>query len=75
MQLNHFVHVLLFACSKCGEPVVSTRLDKERNQETVDAVKCMLTCRCGWREERLGASASKHWVEQWGERELTHIQS
>jgi hypothetical protein len=75
MQPEHYVHVLLFACSKCGAPIVSSRLNEERNLETAEAVKYMLTCHCGWTGESLGTSASKHWVEQWGKRELSRIQT
>ena len=29
MQLEHYVHVLLFACPKCGSPIASTCLKKK----------------------------------------------
>ena len=75
MQLKHYVHVLLFACPTCGSPIASTCLKKERNLETADTVLHMLACHCGWSGESLGASASKHWVERWGKRELNRIQT
>ena len=70
MQLNHFVHVLLFACSKCGAPIVSTRLNEERNLEATDAVEFMFRCQCGWTGQIVGARAVKHWVEPWGVRAI-----
>lgn len=75
MQPEYYVHVLLFACPKCGAPIASTYLREERNLETADTVPHTLVCHCGWRGESLGASASKHWVEPWDKREVKRIQT
>jgi predicted RNA-binding Zn-ribbon protein involved in translation (DUF1610 family) len=75
MQLEDYVHVLLFACPKCGAPIVSTHLSAESNLETAATVTQALACDCGWRGESLGASASKHWVEPWGQGELSHLEN
>ena len=75
MQPEHYVHVLLFACPRCGSPIVSTRLSAERNLETAVTVAHALVCDCGWKGESLGASASKHWVEQWGKGEPSPLEN
>jgi hypothetical protein len=75
MQPEYYVHVLLFACPKCASPIASTCLKEEKKLETAATVLHVLVCHCGWRGESLGASASKHWVERWGKRELDRIQT
>jgi hypothetical protein len=75
MQLEQYVHVLLFACPKCASPIASTCLKEEKNLEAADTAPHTLVCHCGWRGESLGASASKHWVERWGKRKISRIQT
>ncbi len=60
-----YVHVLLFACPQCGEPVVFARLTASRNLEEVDADAASYSCKCGHVGVLLGLRARQHWVEEW----------
>jgi predicted RNA-binding Zn-ribbon protein involved in translation (DUF1610 family) len=60
-----YVHVLLFQCPRCGEPVVFARLTASRNLEEVDADPASYSCKCGHVGVLLGLRARQHWVEEW----------
>jgi predicted RNA-binding Zn-ribbon protein involved in translation (DUF1610 family) len=60
-----YVHVLLFECPQCGEPVVFARLTASRNLEEVDADTASYSCKCGHVGVLLGLRARQHWVEEW----------
>jgi len=60
-----FVHVLLFQCQQCGEPLAKALQSVERSLEEADATSCNLRCACGWSDNLLGVLALKHWVAAW----------
>ena len=60
-----FVHVLLFQCPKCGSPLSAHRLAENGNLEEIDGSSFDLMCSCGWKGDRPGIRARKHWVEPW----------
>jgi hypothetical protein len=64
-DLEPFVHILLFQCRKCGEPVVATAKSGDRNLEWLDGDSFELRCECGWTDRLLGILALKHWVAAW----------
>jgi hypothetical protein len=59
------LHILVFACPECAEPVVITELTTATNLEPVDATMYKLNCNCSWQGERFGATAKRHIVEPW----------
>ncbi len=60
-----FVHVLLFQCTSCGNPISSAIATIERNPEETDARSFSLQCNCGWAGSQMGLLARRHWVETW----------
>jgi len=60
-----FVHVLLFQCPTCGNPISSAIATNERNLEETDARPFNLACPCGWTGNQLGVLAKGHWVNIW----------
>jgi hypothetical protein len=60
-----FVHVFLFQCPSCSNPMSSAVAATERNPEETDARAFALQCNCGWDGTQLGLSAKRHWVENW----------
>ncbi len=61
-----FVHVLLFQCPTCGNPVTSAIATSERNPEETDVRSFILNCPCGWKGNQPGILAKGHWVMIWG---------
>ncbi len=64
---RHYVHVLLFECVLCGDPIPWATVTPEKNPETVDGHSLPCKCKCGWAGTFLGLNARKHWVERWSE--------
>ena len=60
-----FVHLLLFQCPRCGQPIPLAVTSDTRSLETVDARSAITKCECGWIRNMVGASAKRHWVEPW----------
>lgn len=60
-----FVHVLLFECPQCGNPVSTHRIARDGNLEQVDGDSFDLECSCDWKGARPGIRARRHWVEAW----------
>jgi hypothetical protein len=60
-----FVHILLFQCPTCTNPMSSVIATKERNPEETDARSFDLRCDCGWIGAQMGLMAKRHWVEAW----------
>jgi hypothetical protein len=60
-----FVHVLLFQCLVCANPMSSAIATSERNPEETDARSFVLRCDCGWSGTQMGLLAKRHWVEPW----------
>lgn len=61
-----FVHILLFQCPTCTNPLSSAIATSERNPEETDARSFVLRCDCGWIGTQMGLLAKRHWVEGWG---------
>lgn len=64
---KEFVHVLLFACPQCVNPIAATHTDSKRSLEDVDNRSFACECRCGWNGNFGGFKARRHWVEPWAE--------
>jgi len=62
---DSFVHILLFQCPRCSDPVSSAVTTSERNPEETDVRSFALRCPCGWIGTQMGVSARRHWVELW----------
>ncbi len=60
-----FVHVLLFQCPSCSNPVSAHKLAPHRSLEEADGSAFPLECNCGWSGEMVGLRARRHWVEPW----------
>lgn len=60
-----FVHILLFQCPSCLNPLSSAVATNERNPEETDARSFALACTCGWNGNQMGLRAKRRWVETW----------
>jgi hypothetical protein len=60
-----FLHLLLFQCRKCGEPLATPVKSGDRGIEWLDGAAFDLRCECGWSERLLGILALRHWVTEW----------
>ena len=60
-----FLHVLVFQCSECGQPVLQWVLTEYRSVEEIDGRTYTPKCSCGWSDRRLGAEARRHMVAPW----------
>ena len=70
MEINRtkFLHLLVFRCPQCGNPMSAWTLSEMQSLETVDASAFDLKCECGWSENWLGLKARRHWAEPWFDR-------
>lgn len=64
-QQESFVHILLFRCPQCSNPVAAAISTEERNLEQTDGRAFAVRCSCGWNGHREGTDAKRHWVEPW----------
>ena len=61
-----FVHVFLFECGGCGNPLAAACVSAAQNIEQIDTRCFSLKCSvCGWSGEPAGAAAKKRWVDSW----------
>lgn len=60
-----YVHILLFQCPNCSNPIPSAITTNERNPEETDARSFVLRCECGLVRTQMGILARRHWVEVW----------
>lgn len=61
-----YVHMLLFACPNCGQPIAFAAVSDEQNFESTDARKYRVQCRnCLKDDEFVGVMAKRHWVDGW----------
>ena len=68
-RAGSFVHVLLFACAHCGDPVPSAIKTDESNVDQVDIRTLSIRCgNRGWSGKLMGTEAKRHWVGQWDSR-------
>jgi len=61
-----YVHLLLFRCKRCQEPVAISVMSEARNLERIYGETFDIECNCGWfRNSSLGVEAVRHWVTPW----------
>ena len=61
-QRMPYVHLLLFLCRRCEEPLVISVVSEAANLEKVDCDSYHVKCQCGWSNNLLGVEAARHWV-------------
>jgi DNA-directed RNA polymerase subunit RPC12/RpoP len=65
-SFRRFVHVLLFKCPRCSEPVGVIEPNHQGNVEKIDQLHHSAQCPyCRWTGSLLGADAVRHWVADW----------
>jgi hypothetical protein len=57
-----YVHLLLFLCRRCKQPIVMSVVSEAAKLEKVDGDSYHIKCQCGWFNNLLGVEASRHWV-------------
>jgi len=62
---EEFVHVLLFGCQECSQPLTIAIVNKEQNTEGIDVGSYTVRCSCGSTGNQIGARAKRHWVSAW----------
>lgn len=67
-----YVHLLLFRCKQCNEPVAVPVMRQARNLEEIDGDTYDLKCRCGYSDSLLGVEALAHWVVPWEDGKDVH---
>jgi hypothetical protein len=65
MRERNFLHVLLFQCPQCDEPIATVKSTMHRSLEKIDASEMELTCNCLWTGKILGMEAKRHIVLNW----------
>ena len=65
-KLPTYVHLLLFKCAVCKDPLVIPVMSDEYNLEGIDGGNYDLSCDCGWVENLVGLEAVRHYVAPWG---------
>ena len=60
-----YLHVLIFACQQCFQPLPVAELYVARSIEDKDSEVFTLACDCGWKGEMRGFQARCHWVADW----------
>jgi hypothetical protein len=61
-----YAHILVFACPDCNRPLAISHLSKERNLESIDALKLKIVCPdCRASTEVIAATAKRHLVQRW----------
>jgi hypothetical protein len=64
-----YVHLLLFRCERCNEPLVIFMRSEAANLEEIDGNSYVVECHCGWSKSMLGVEAIRHWVTPWEDRQ------
>jgi hypothetical protein len=65
MSSGRFVHVLLFQCPTCRQPITTSQPSTAQNTEDIDAAKFAISCECGWNGASPAVQAKRHWVAPW----------
>lgn len=61
-----YLHVLVYECPECNQPIAISHLNEERNLESVDGRKFRISCpACSSSAEVLAATAKSHSVQRW----------
>jgi hypothetical protein len=60
-----FVHLLLYRCQECEQPLATCIMSAERNLERIDGTSFTIVCKCGWSKSLLGMQAIRHWLAPW----------
>ena len=61
-----FLHLLVYRCQECDEPIALPVKSHEANLEGIDADLVDVQCRCGLLKKSLGMEAKRHLVVSWG---------
>jgi hypothetical protein len=56
----NYVHLLLFECLQCGEPVIVTVKSEEETNDKIIWEALDGRCKCGWLKRLLGKEARRH---------------
>jgi hypothetical protein len=67
---GRFLHLFVFQCRRCGEPIAVPLRNDGDSLESVRSRAFSISCRCGWSEWLAGMDARNHWVEPWMEVEV-----
>ncbi len=63
---TRYVHILLFVCRDCGQPIAISHISEERNFEAIDAEFLRIFCSYCYNFSNVTAvTAKKHYVEDW----------
>jgi hypothetical protein len=57
-----FVHLMLFQCPRCGDPISTTLATPDHGLEEIDLSEIKLTCHCRWTGKLFGVNAKSHIV-------------
>ena len=68
-----FLHLLVYQCQECDEPIALPVKSDEANLEGTDADLVDVQCRCGWLRKSLGMEAKRHLVISWGNSSNTEV--
>jgi hypothetical protein len=60
-----YIHLLLFRCTRCNEPLSISVTSEEANLERIDGETFNVECNCGWFRNSLGVEAVSHLVAPW----------
>jgi hypothetical protein len=61
-KLTTYVHLLLFRCTQCGEPLIISVMSETVTLEKIDWDAFDVKCICGWLKRALRIEADKHYV-------------
>ena len=61
-----YVHVFLFRCKHCNEPIALSVKSIQANLEKTSSGTFDVECKCGWSQTLFGVQAVTHWVATWG---------
>ncbi len=61
-----YVHLLLYQCQECAEPVALAVKSDEANLERIDGDFNEVQCKCGWFKKLLGVEAKSHYGNRVG---------
>lgn len=60
-----YVHLLLFRCKRCNQPLAIPVRSEAGNLEKIDSDAFDVKCNCGWFQQLVGVEAARHWVATW----------
>ena len=60
-----FVHLLLFRCAECDEPLLVTATSDSEHPGQAEDAAYDVRCACGWLKRFLGLEAMRHYAVPW----------